>query len=163
MNIYCQQRSCGKVMFSQASVILFTGGSLSQHAPQVTWLGGSLSKGGLCLEGLCLGVSVWQGVSLSGNHCLEVSVQRGLCLGGLCLGSLSRGVSVWSVSVQGCLCPRGSLSRGVLNIGYVSNETNTDVCMYTEEFILVDIWIHCCTKLKWRCMENTLAFIQSQQ
>ena len=25
----------------------------------------------------------------------------------------------------------------------VSNETNTDVCMYIEEFILVDIWIHC--------------------
>ena len=37
----------------------------------------------------------------------------------------------------------------VLNIGYVSNETNTDVCMYTEEFILVEIWIHCCTKLKF--------------
>ena len=36
----------------------------------------------------------------------------------------------------------------VLNIGYVSNETNTDVRMYIEEFILVDIWIHCCTKLK---------------
>ena len=27
----------------------------------------------------------------------------------------------------------------------VSNETNTDVRMYIEEFILVDIWIHCCT------------------
>ena len=25
----------------------------------------------------------------------------------------------------------------------VSNETNTDVRMYIEEFILVDIWIHC--------------------
>ena len=36
----------------------------------------------------------------------------------------------------------------VLNIGYVSNETNEDVRMYIEEFILVDIWIHCCTKLK---------------
>ena len=23
-----------------------------------------------------------------------------------------------------------------------------DVCMYIEEFILVDIWIHCCTKLE---------------
>ena len=31
--------------------------------------------------------------------------------------------------------------------GVVSNETNTDVRMYIEEFILVDIWIHCCTKL----------------
>ena len=35
----------------------------------------------------------------------------------------------------------------VLNIGCVSNETNADVCMYIEEFILVEIWIHCCTKL----------------
>ena len=35
----------------------------------------------------------------------------------------------------------------VLNIGYVSNETNTYGCMYIEEFILVEIWIHCCTKL----------------
>ena len=35
----------------------------------------------------------------------------------------------------------------LLNIGYVSNETNTDVHMYIEEFILVEIWIHCCTKL----------------
>ena len=31
--------------------------------------------------------------------------------------------------------------------GVVSNETNEDVRMYIEEFILVDIWIHCCTKL----------------
>ena len=31
--------------------------------------------------------------------------------------------------------------------GHVSNETNTYVRMYIEEFILVEIWIHCCTKL----------------
>ena len=36
----------------------------------------------------------------------------------------------------------------LLNIGYVSNETNTDVRMYIEEFILAEIWIHYCTKLK---------------
>ena len=36
----------------------------------------------------------------------------------------------------------------MLNIGLVSNETNADVRMYIEEFILVEIWIHCCTKLK---------------
>ena len=30
----------------------------------------------------------------------------------------------------------------LLNIGWVSNETNEDVRMYIEEFILVDIWIH---------------------
>ena len=27
----------------------------------------------------------------------------------------------------------------------VSNETNEACTMYIEEFILVDIWIHCCT------------------
>ena len=55
----------------------------------------------------------------------------------------------------------------LLNIGYVSNETNTDARMYIEEFILVEIWIHCCTKLKleWEVitLENTLVFIHTQQ
>ena len=53
----------------------------------------------------------------------------------------------------------------LLNIGIVSNETNADVRMYIEEFILVEIWIHCCTKLKsWMItLENTLAFIQMQK
>ena len=36
-------------------------------------------------------------------------------------------------------------SYPMLNIGYVSNEINTDVRMYIEEFILVEIWIHWCT------------------
>ena len=37
--------------------------------------------------------------------------------------------------------------------------------MYIEEFILVEIWIHCCTKLNlgMNILENTLAYIQSQQ
>ena len=34
----------------------------------------------------------------------------------------------------------------MLNIGWVSNETNEDVRMYIEEFILVEMWIHYCTK-----------------
>ena len=51
----------------------------------------------------------------------------------------------------------------ILMTGVVSNETNTYVRMYIEEFILVDIWIHCCTKLNWRTLENILAFIHSQQ
>ena len=29
-----------------------------------------------------------------------------------------------------------------------------DVCMYIEEFILVDIWIHYCTKLIWITLEE---------
>ena len=42
----------------------------------------------------------------------------------------------------------------LLNIGYVSIETNEDVRMYIEEFILVEIWIHCCTKLNWITLEK---------
>ena len=42
----------------------------------------------------------------------------------------------------------GSIRIYILTTGVVSNETNEDVRMYIEEFILVDIWIHCCTKLK---------------
>ena len=41
----------------------------------------------------------------------------------------------------------GSIRIYILTTGVVSNETNTDVRMYIEEFILVEIWIHCCTKL----------------
>ena len=48
----------------------------------------------------------------------------------------------------------GSIRIYILTTGVVSNETNEDVRMYIGEFILVDIWIHCCTKLKWRCMEK---------
>ena len=33
-------------------------------------------------------------------------------------------------------------------------EQTKDVRMYIEEFILVDIWIHCCTKLKLRALEK---------
>ena len=42
----------GKVMFWHLCVILFTGGSLSQHASQVTWRGGVSVQGvGLCPGG----------------------------------------------------------------------------------------------------------------
>ena len=41
----------------------------------------------------------------------------------------------------------GSIRIYILMTGHVSNETNEDVRMYIEEFILVEIWIHCCTKL----------------
>ena len=36
----------------------------------------------------------------------------------------------------------------MLNIGYVSNETNTYVRMYIAEFILVEIWITLLHKLE---------------
>ena len=49
--------------------------------------------------------------------------------------------------------------------GVVSNETNTDARMYIEEFILVEIWIHCCTKLKLYVLNirRILVYIHSQQ
>ena len=61
-----------------------SGGSLSQHAPQVTWPG--------------------EGVSVQGGLCLGGSLSRGLCPGGLCLGGLC----------PGGLCPQGwvSVHRG---------------------------------------------------
>ena len=43
-------------------------------------------------------------------------------------------------------------------------QTKMYVCTL-EEFILVEIWIHCCTKLniELNIIGNTLALIQSQQ
>ena len=35
--------------------------------------------------------------------------------------------------------------------------------MYIEEFILVDIWMHCCTSWKRICMEYAVVYIQTQQ
>ena len=116
-------------------------GSLSQHAPQVAWPGGSLSRrvsvqGYLCPGGLCLGGLYPRGSLSSGSLSSGVSVQLGLCPGGLCPGwSLFRGslsrrrisvqeggfLSKIGVSVQeGVLCPQdlcpgGSLPRGSLS------------------------------------------------
>ena len=42
-------------------------------------------------------------------------------------------------------------------------EQTKDVRMYIEEFILVEIWIHCCTKLKWMSIGRMLVYIHSQQ
>ena len=50
--------------------------------------------------------------------------------------------------------------NGTGRLVLVSNETNTDVHMYIEEFILVDIWMHCCTSSKWLGMETTVVYIQ---
>ena len=38
-------------------------------------------------------------------------------------------------------------------IGYVSSETKMYVCTL-EEFILVEIWIHCCTSWNWITLEK---------
>ena len=70
---------------------------------------------------------------------------QGVCIWDMWEDLHPKGVCIWGrVCIQ-----RGSASRrDLLNIGYVSNETNTDVHMYIEEFIPVEIWIHYCTKLK---------------
>ena len=46
-----------------------------------------------------------------------------------------------------------------------NEEQTNDVRMYIEEFILVDIWIHCCTKLDFELnsIERMLVYIHSQQ
>ena len=41
-------------------------------------------------------------------------------------------------------------------------QTKMYVCTL-EEFILVDIWIHCCASWKWLCIGNAVVYIQSQQ
>ena len=42
-------------------------------------------------------------------------------------------------------------------------EQTKDVRMYIEEFILVDIWIHCCTKSNVYDIGKMLVYIHSQQ
>ena len=59
----------------------------------------------------------------------------------------------------------GSIRIYILTTGVVSNETNTYVRMYIEEFILVEIWIHCCT-VHGTGLNNIgeiLVYIHSQQ
>ena len=41
-------------------------------------------------------------------------------------------------------------------------QTKMYVCTL-EEFILVDIWIHCCASWKWICIGNAVVYIQWQQ
>ena len=111
---YLRQRSWGKVIFSQASVILLTGAVYSRagFAPR------GPPRGGVCSGGVSApGV----GVSALGVSALGVSVLGGVCSGGG--GCLLRGwgvsglggVCFWGVSglqwylVQGCLVLGGCL------------------------------------------------------
>ena len=87
MVITARKRSLDQVLFSQASVILFTGGSQCR--------GVSVQGVSFHWDGLCLGGSLCAGGLCAGRL---VSVQGSLCPG----GALSRGVSVrGAVSVQG--------------------------------------------------------------
>ena len=61
-----------------------------------------------------------------------------------------------SLHTDGVMFP-STITSEVLNIGWSIRifilmtgrnvEQTKDVRMYIEEFILVEIWIHCCTKL----------------
>ena len=91
MSIFtARKRSLG-----QGNIILFTGGgSLSQHASQVTWQGGLCPGQGLCpggisvMEGLCPGVAIKGGGSLS---------RGGLCQGDLpCTVTSGKYASYWN-------------------------------------------------------------------
>ena len=92
-----------------------TKGSLSRGfmssglCPRGSLFRGSLFRGVGCLSrGISVrGISV-QGVSVHRSLSRGISVQGGLCPG----GSLSKGVSVQGVYIQRGLCPRGSLSKG---------------------------------------------------
>ena len=107
-------------MFSQASVILFTGaGGLCpsmhhrSHDQGVLCPGGvsvqgeslsrgdSLSRGSLFPEGSLSMGFLSRGVSVWGSLSRRVSVQGGFCLGGLCVGGLClEGVSVRETPIQ---------------------------------------------------------------
>ena len=53
------------------------------------------------------------------------------------------------------LVNKPSIRMYILMLDTRNEEQTNDVRMYIEEFILVDIWIHCCTKLElnmhWKC------------
>ena len=58
-DFYRPQRSWGKVIFSQASVILSTGGHVC--------LGGMCAWGGMCGWGVCMAGGAWQGACMAGG------------------------------------------------------------------------------------------------
>ena len=88
LNNYRPQRSWGKVIFSQASVILLTGGCV--------WRGGHVWQGGHAWQGACVaGGHVWVGVCMAG----------GCMVGGACMA----GVHAWGV---GCMHGEGAGMHG---------------------------------------------------
>ena len=127
---YRPQRSCGKVMFSQASVILFTW-SLCPSMHHRSHDQGVYVKGVSVHGGLCPGVSI-QGCLCPGGLCPGVSVQGGLCRGGVSVQGM---VSVWGGLCPGGLCPWGSLSRGSRSRGLCSGGS-----MYEGLCLGVSVW-----------------------
>ena len=99
---YRPQRICGKIMFSHASVILFTGMGGGGGVSVPAWPRGHITRGVSVQGGLRPLVFVQRNLYPGGSLSREGGLYlRGLCPGGLCPGgSLSRGVSVWGVSVR---------------------------------------------------------------
>ena len=57
----------------------------------------------------------------------------------------------------------GSIRMYILMLDtFRMKQTQMYVCTLVE-FILVEIWIHCCTKLNWICIGRMLVYIHSQQ
>ena len=55
-------------------------------------------------------------------------------------------VTLYTVDAQ-LMLNIGLIRMNILMLDTRNVEQTKDVRMYIEEFILVDIWIHCCTKL----------------
>ena len=122
------KQSCGKVMFSHLSVILFTGKEgvyLSMQwaggvYPSIHWAGACVSQHalgrGVCPVGVCPGVCVSahggclpKGVSAQGASVLGVSTQ-----GGVCQWVSVQGCQPGGMSAQGEVCPGRVCSEGCL-------------------------------------------------
>ena len=112
---YRPQRSCGKVMFSQASVILFTGGR--------AWLGGVHGRGGMRGRGhVWQGGHAWQGACMAGGHAWQGHVWQRACVAGC---------AWWGCAWQGCAWQGGMCGWGMHGGGHawqgacVAGETAT--------------------------------------
>ena len=80
LHIYRPQCSCSKVMFSQASVILFIGGGGGMH--DGVWQDGMHGNRMCVAGGLCMaGWHAWQGACMMGS-CVVGHVWQGMCGGG---------------------------------------------------------------------------------
>ena len=74
----------------------------------------------------------------TGRIQIKVLITIPFCSGFLISSFITKVEHFWSMHLLNV----GSIRIYILTTGVVSNETNTYVRMYIEEFILVDIWIH---------------------
>ena len=74
----------------------------------------------------------------------------------------------WTTLISTLLCSHEISNCCILGqqtlVEYTQCRTNEDVRMYIWRiFILVDIWMHCCTSWNWICIGNAVVYIHSQQ